>query len=145
MTAAAPAREVGLVELAERCEAASGSDLTLDAIITIALDPDRQVIVGEEPGRFPRKAIMGPISGFVDYAESDGKAVAEYLCGPKYTASLDAAVTLAPEGWFKLEPDSLKGWRALGLTGPWCHAATPALAVTAASLRARALQSARNS
>ncbi|MBP0492124.1 hypothetical protein [Roseomonas indoligenes] len=69
-----------------------------------------------------------------------------YWSPPAYTASLDAALTLVPED----EPVTL-GMRQTSTTLPWARigkpwhgadttAATPALALTAASLRARAAQ-----
>lgn len=56
-----------------------------------------------------------------------------------FSRSIDDAATLAG-GWFKLEPDSLRGWRALGKMGAWRHAATPALAVCSAALTSIARQ-----
>jgi len=60
-----------------------------------------------------------------------------WLSIPRYTASLDAAMTLAPQGWFRLQAGK-DDWIALGLTGTWRRGAAPALALTAAALHARA-------
>jgi hypothetical protein len=61
---------------------------------------------------------------------------------PRFTASLDAAMTLVPEGWTGLIPvsggDDAWLWRegTIGAKGPRIRAATPALALTAAALLA---------
>lgn len=68
---------------------------------------------------------------------------------PHLTASLDAAMTLVPEGWAVacLKQGELGTWyvdlRPLSWVYPWKHAkaATPALALTAAALLARGEQS----
>ena len=122
-----------LLELAERCEAASGPDVVLAQDIA-------------------------------DYAESIG-LLSIGMRIPDYTASLDAAMTLVPEGFVV----KLEAWPAHGDTPAkasielwgtsekrwgrdliWGHgsedvtakadASTPALALCAAALRARAKQ-----
>jgi hypothetical protein len=139
-----------LLKLAERCEAASGPDRTLDALIAIALDPGRQIIVGSEPGRFPQKPIYGPVSTLIPMAEANGRDAADFISAPLVTASLDAAMTLVPPGeaWcLDYEPSNNPPWVAdltcfapRGQDGQdsdlYVHAATPALALTAAALRA---------
>lgn len=102
-----------LSELADRVEGASGPDRELD------------------------EHIKRTVEGWHAKARFDNP--------PTYTASLDAAMSLVPEGvWFHLS-DYRKG---LGETGAEAHlygrsadwkaeAATPALALTAAALRAR--------
>jgi hypothetical protein len=149
-----------LLALAERVEKAAGPSFTLDALITIAIDPQRQTVVDQEPGRFPRKAIYGPITEFIPMAEENGKDAAQYLNAPAYTASLDAAITLAPEGWLldqvgenwrtgawiarvaeRASPKLIEAFdagRVIGRESEGGEAATPALALTAAALRARA-------
>ena len=103
-----------ILALAERAEAATGPDRNLDADIMRAI------------GLAGLKA---------DYAPHP------------YSASLDAAMTLVPEGWAVLMAFSEQ--RAvcdvhtapLGQHGTWpahASAATPALALCAAALRARA-------
>lgn len=134
-----------LIELAERCEKAEGLSFTLDALITIALDPERQTIIGHKPGRFPRDPIYGPITEFIPMAEANGLDAAQYLDAPRYTTSIDAALTLVPEDRF------VGALSQCDPGGEWyarieCHsavyedatAATPALALSAAALRARA-------
>jgi hypothetical protein len=124
-----------LLELVERCEKATGPDAALTQAIA-------------------------------DYAESIGLlAVGDLI--PDYTASLDAAMTLVPKGWRWIMreacPDKAnaneRGFFARletrdfesvtwGKGSDWitdlvagqdvhCWAATPALAICAASLRAR--------
>jgi hypothetical protein len=107
-----------LIELAERCEAATGPDREIDTLIGYAVD------LPTEDAQLPR-----------------------------YTASLDAALTLVPEGWTfaNLSQSDRKGWwcelRQGYLTsydkvafGSQLENASPALAVAAAALRARADQ-----
>lgn len=111
-----------LQALAERCKQATGPDRELDARIYIL--------------------ISGGSAADADYAATDP----DVTCNPPpYTASLDAAVTLLPDGW---------GW-AVSTTGNlmpcayghspdkafWVedtYAVTVALAVCAFTFRARA-------
>jgi hypothetical protein len=86
-----------LLELAERCEAATGPDRELDGLIEVARDPMREVILYNEPGPFPQKAVRGPIKDLL----LTGEDLAYYIFAPRYTASLDAAMTLVPSGWAK--------------------------------------------
>ena len=94
---------MSLLELAERCEAAEGSDSNLDWAIINAINPDERWT---------------------------------------YTGSIDAAARLVPEGWgWNLD----SGGYAVVLdwgNGPkpriGGRGATPALALCAAALRARA-------
>jgi hypothetical protein len=108
-----------LIEVAERCEAASGPDRLLDLDIASTLK----------------------ISALYRRA---GQVTATW---PDYTASLDAAMTLVPEGWaFGIgrgtDRSDTEGWAWISPTdeGEIWTAATPALALTAACLRARASQ-----
>lgn len=103
-----------LLELAERCEKATGPDRALDY----------------------------DIAHFVTRAH-----LASHGNAPAYAASLDAAVTLVPEGckWgLYHDPDCKhpKGNSAAWVDNHFARyaAATPALALCAASLRARAAQ-----
>jgi len=110
-----------LEELADRCEAATGPSHELDLAVA--------------------DACYTHGFGGVNY---DPSLWVERYGG--HTASLDAAMTLVPEGCFPL----------LDWTGPHCRmrdqlsrdidghgfAATPALALTAAALRARAAKEA---
>jgi hypothetical protein len=124
-----------LEALAARVEAATGASFMLDAEIGLAVFGGR------------RTDVDGVIA-------VEGRAM---LVKP-YTASLDAAMSLVPEGlrltlseWDDEKHLRPKGpWQAI-LSRPGCdasfdamrgyrcdHAATPALALTAACLRARA-------
>jgi hypothetical protein len=120
-----------LIEIAERVEALTGPDHTLDGEILVAFHP---------------KLAGTP------------RAAAPYH---RYTASLDAAMSLRPEGWragFEESARCDESDKAYAWVWPWessydpdCqegqqgnpdashgYAATPALALTAAALRARA-------
>jgi len=144
-----------LEELAVRCEAATGADRDVDGWAFCSVNPDETTVIDHEPGRFPRKSIYGPVSVIMD--KIGGKDGAEYLCAPAYTSSLDAAMTLVPAG-LRLTFSEWDDEKHLRPRGPWqailtkagsgssfndmfgyrCdHAATPALAVCAAALRAR--------
>jgi hypothetical protein len=129
-----------LLKLAERCEAATGPDRELDGAIVVAIDGDRQTILYNEPGPFPQKAVRGPIRDLM----LTGDDLASYINAPTYTASLDAATTLVPEGmsWGVGPRDGTgKAWAWVGSHDDMYLAkkpATPALALCAASLRARA-------
>ena len=113
----------GLIALAERCEAAEGPDRKLDEAIERA---------------------TGNYTAFAHYTLGDDD-FDEYV-PTRYSASIDAAMSLVPEGWnrsFTDDPDDLgcvigELWtRKRNAVG---HAATPALALTAACLRARATE-----
>jgi hypothetical protein len=107
-------------DLAERVEAAMGPDRELDFAIYQMLNP-------------PKAANAEPI-----------KPKHRYLYVEPYTASLDAAMTLVPEG---ASIDLRTGQTfsgAIAMMHPTrmrptitCRAATPALALCAAALRAR--------
>lgn len=123
MTAQTPA---GVLDgLALRCEAATGADRDTDWRIQKALGI----------GNWPDVEMWPP---FCVGSRADKEI-------PRYTASLDAAMTLVPEGWhtkLALEDRHSHSWR-WDLRGGFgfdagARAATPALALTAAALRARA-------
>lgn len=114
-----------LLALAARCEAATGTDRELDLEI----------------------ADYGYRNGALFGVNYDPRLRMERNCWEP-TASLDAALTLVPEQFrlgTLLEFDGEKRWCAKlfnrGKPGglPACGAATPALAIAAASLRARSL------
>ena len=128
-----------LIELAKRCEAATGPDRELDGAIDRLFH--RRPVNGdydEDEGCIWREC--DGYSGLC--VRSDGFARNSF-CAKDYTASLDAAMTLVPEGF-----DWIIGRTNGGLT---IHAEvggrgdefqrfgeTPALALCAAALRARA-------
>lgn len=124
-------REV-LLALAERCEQATGPDRELDADIArlvgwtkvhfSPLDPD--FLSGLQPGK-------------PDY----WRAVSEF------TASLDAALTLVPEGlkwacgFSQRVPHNAQVWTSAGFYEGECDS-NRAIAVCVAALRARAAEAA---
>ena len=119
-----------LLELAERCEAATGPDRSLDTLIENALGI----------AKFERV----PRSGF-------GGAEYERVTPKPYTASLDAALTLVPVGWdgalylaadtikptVQLETPEMRARFSMDYEGVTGTAGTLALALCAAALRAR--------
>lgn len=131
--------------LALRVEQSAGADRTLDGLIEAARDPMRQVLLYNEPGPFPQKAVFGPLKDLV----LTGVDLADYIGAPRYTASLDAAMSLVPEGCgWEIDDQSRVGSvfgesyrrrpRAHVSGSDWRTAATPALALTAACLRGKA-------
>jgi hypothetical protein len=105
-----------LLKLVERCEQATGPNTELSF------------------------AIYAAISG-KDYSHI--KRSQRYLYGEPYTASLDAAMTLVPEGWtINGFVQKVGGRTYISLIGKRgkepAYGATDALALCAAALRARA-------
>ena len=108
-----------LLALAERVEAATGADNGIDSEI--------------------------------HHAVLNGVGVGSYGAQPTYTASLDAAMSLVPSGIWTGEKWNVECWDTSGVHAPhvrataWVngsqrvYAATPALALTAACLRALAI------
>lgn len=120
---------VVLLELAERCERAEGPDRELDALIA-PLQGLRVVDEGHPIGRMCY----------------DDIGCAQLL--PRYTASLDAAMTLVPEEFGRPSAFTIQRSRNFGCCAVvWVNsefnrsvrgdADTPALALCAAALRAR--------
>jgi hypothetical protein len=70
-----------LTELAARCEAATGPDRELDAEIAAKLCGGSAVSPIDLSGRYWKPGARG------------------FCIAPAYTASIDAALTLVPEGW----------------------------------------------
>lgn len=127
-----------LLELADRCEKAVGPDREIDCLIfewlNSAYTPAKRGMYYGEP--------TGVYFEYVGDGEKDEVAHAGI-----YTASLDAAMTLVPEGWdwlreahneMRVYPTALYG--RLDYAGQDRLGANelPALALTAAALRARA-------
>jgi hypothetical protein len=115
-----------LLKLAKRCEKATGPDRELDAMIAET--------IGEKHGRE---------TGWCNSENDDYYVIDE--CAALYTASLDAAMTLVPEGWGQFDVDATAPELGIDWTlhGPERReakgtAAAPALALCAAALRARA-------
>ena len=122
-----------LIELAERVEALAGPDREVDFAIARTLG-------WREVGN-PTCA-MGLMGRWY---HPDGK-MTDHLGSPRYTASLDAAMTLVPEGndaLVRLFPNGKGGahvYPGMRATLPMISAVTPPLALTAAALRALAAQ-----
>jgi hypothetical protein len=132
-----------LLDLAARVEALSGPDRAVDAEI---------------------QRLLGSGSGEHWFADMNGAWVKDEFA-PDYTSSIDAAMTLLPEGW---RIEQIGEWydAPLRAKGPWLaiiyrpqfrisdggtggggdpfarceNTATPAIALTAAALRAKAGQ-----
>ena len=127
---------MGLLELAERCEQATGADRRLDAEIDIAVRGFPEQAYEQTNGlRGKGSPELNRIDWFIKWGAD------------RYTASLDAAMTLVPEGYVfglgNFDPDggTAKAAAIVGATpdedrNP-TFAATPALALCAAALRAR--------
>ena len=116
-----------LLALAERCEQAAGPDRELDARIECAVQ-----------GITFRKLL-----GTCAYRTSRGDI--GLMNAKRYTAWIDAAVTLVPEGheWLRKSPGGMTVYRVPDDLKEWAQhidgrGANPALALCAAALRARA-------
>lgn len=139
-----------LLALASRCESATGPDRELDAAIQLGIGYTLQRPA--EPSRYPDRARWHDPDGVcLQWMEGD-------RCAPyprDFTASIDAAMSLVPEGWFWRAGHSTlyDGWAGTNRVHPdhcdrqdetFAHGKTPALALCAASLRARANQEPNN-
>lgn len=117
----------GLLELAERCEKATPEQQ--GQLIEQAWD-----VLAEESAEFRAFALSTPESGFENCAAKFGMAL-------DARAYESAALMLVPEGW---EWAYLDKKAIVRKSGSWSHsfgeASTPALALYAAALRARAGQ-----
>lgn len=129
-------------DLAARVEALSGPDREVDVLIEIACGPDSAKIT-----RIMEGSPLNTIHEIARAADREGQAV--FFRVPAYTASLDAAMTLVPEGWdgaLYLRTDSHKPEvqletpeMRLSFTMAEGAAETLPLALCAAALRAAAL------
>lgn len=119
--------------LALRCEQATGADRELDAEIWLACVPGAT----REQTSYFHKA-----SGRECVIDETRDATGRLIIVPSYTASLDAALTLAPadHDWVVGNVNGHVGGTPYACVGSRDQhfAATPALALCAASLRARA-------
>lgn len=132
-----------LAHLAERVEAASGPDREIDALVQVAIDPSNNARVIYGKGR---RFFMGADAGRVPFVVRFGTGTKFGLINQekRYTASLDAALTLVEGELFGIVLDAYNNNRwtcelstslADGKSG---ECATKELAAVAASLRARA-------
>lgn len=126
------ARAEKLLGLALRVEQAPGADRELDRL------------AGEAAGWRCTKVDLKAGGQIETLIAPDGGKWGAWHRMPAYTASLDAAITLVPEGWGGFVEVGFKRPVLCGLernlVGPNCVAATPALALTAACLRALATE-----
>lgn len=127
----------------------------IDTIMQTDLDDKIAALAGRVmaltwPCRKTDGDIITMIAGYGWWTVTDDEGFARSRTDselPRFTASLDAAMTLVPEGWSVLMAFGPKGAvcdvspEGLGGNGTWpahARAATPALALTAAALLARA-------
>jgi hypothetical protein len=129
-----------LLALAERCEDAAGPDRELDVAIARALDW-KPLYRDDYSKWWPPAAVAD--------ARERKRSILHHPTQPlpMFTASLDAAVTLVPDGcdWHvQANPSVGACWASVGgpikqrISSDVRKAATPALALCAAALRARA-------
>lgn len=122
-----------LLELADACEKASGPDRKLDERIADILFTEKQWHCV--------KGLSDEDGGAWFWRNPDG-SIGTAL---RFTASLDAAMTLVPEGWLRSTSNEI-GYEEASLNNhviqrtAWGCADSAALALTAAALRALAAQ-----
>ncbi len=130
---------VDLIELAERCERAEGPDYQLDGDIARAMGWSYRQREGFSHWQWYSQ-------GKTDAPLSEGEI---RVCPPAYTTSIDAALSLVPEGWcFEVTNFDTFATVFAGLgSAPKASAGgdTPALALCAAALKARAAHPAQPS
>jgi hypothetical protein len=123
-----------LLALAERIEKATGPDRWLESEIW-------RVVNGwpEEDGERFEDRTTAP----APWWRRDPNDRVAFECAPEFTASIDAALTLVPQGW-RFSVDNLNRAGPLAICEPdrgayvRAEATTPALALCAAALRALA-------
>ena len=120
-------------ELISKLEAASGGSKELDAEIADAVGVASR----------SRRTASGKSKGREWFVDSHGGVQTWAQDPPPYTTSLDAALTLVPEGWTGIIPvsggDDAWLWQSGGGAGRGVRVSgtTPALALTIAALKAR--------
>jgi len=122
-----------LMELASRVEAGEGPDRELDALAWWHGCADQSATDGDLIEAFN----TDPAIALDNWIGSRWRAEGQFP--PRYTASLDAAMSLVRDDCWRVEDHPLAGPCAL-VGDAEGYAATPALALTAAALRARAHQ-----
>ncbi|SHK23846.1 hypothetical protein SAMN02745194_04521 [Roseomonas rosea] len=126
-------------DLAARLEAAEGASRELDEAIMHALFDREERHIGAEEEQ--DDGSWAPVKDRVWVNRTTGKWVSTHALN--FTSSLDAALTLLPEGgeWSRHrganDRMTMAVW-APGMVSIYAQAATPALALAAAALRARA-------
>lgn len=78
-----------LGEIIKRLEAATGPDRSLDTAVMQAIGYEAKDVLGERPGRFEQ------LTGYLCRKPGD----AHWTPTPHVTRSIDAALTLVPDGW----------------------------------------------
>lgn len=136
-----------LLELADRCEAATGADREVDGWAYAFVKGNDRFIIGNKPGVFPQDPIYGTRLDIMGIVKS-GSDAADHIGAPHYTASLDAAMTLVDSramwahGSMEEGPFARLCWPMPngGYVGGYfeAKAKTVPLAICAAALRARA-------
>jgi hypothetical protein len=146
-----------LIELAERCEAATGPDRELDALIDVSCRVGLPTMPEWVWRNFPNNWRARP-DNRVEVFNKDGLGGIHWE-PQKFTASLDVVLTLVPEGWFWRagRTSAFQAWAGVNRTHPdhcdkndeffarreyWEPMWTPVLALASAALRARAALSA---
>lgn len=71
----------------------------IEVRIYVALHPDQRTLFDAGDLRTRRPATYGRLADFGLDGWTDWEALAMTFGAPQYTASLDAALTLVPEGW----------------------------------------------
>lgn len=127
-----------LIGLAERCERASGHDVTLTKEIFCTVYPEKVPLVVPH-GQY---GWHDDTAGWWLATGEDARCPPKTIYPPNWLTSLDAAMTLVPEG-FGWRVEHVGNGRSSAIVGgsipsPCLDCATPALALCAAALRARA-------
>lgn len=118
-----------MTDLTERLKRATGPDREIDLAIELALNPDGDIAKLQQyrRGMDQKEGMQWDIgrgslsSGSVLYAKWTDDGRCPYNGGyplPRYTGSVDAALTLVPEGYFL----TLQGGKAVGDYPAYCHA-----------------------
>jgi hypothetical protein len=130
-----------MLALAERAEKATGPDRELDAAIAVAVCW-RWEGWSEGDLAVEEAAARSGMAYVADRVRNSTNSIWRLL--PAYTASLDAAMTLVPEGEdYAIERVGGGHWCSVDANGerqPCVGAATPALTLCAAALRSLAEQ-----
>lgn len=136
-----------LIALAKRVEKLDGPDREVDALIHRALNPDLQIMT--HGGGYGQKATEPKYTRLAELEMKDCPDAASLIRAPYYTKSMDAAMTLLPRdirSWSMVVSDNLCTvalWHDGEGVAPHSCAVKPALALTAAALRALAEQVSR--
>lgn len=125
--------------LIERLEALSGPDREVDVEIALAVEWSHPA----QGCTLAKLATVMPVAEIAHEAREHSNSILSQL--PRYSASIDAAMTLVPEGWGRMFNQSENGLHCnvcLARSYPtnavvYSEAATPAIALCIASLRAR--------